>query len=240
MDYDLIYKNLIETRKRLKRSKELSYFEEHHILPRCLGGKDDADNLVLLTAREHFIAHRLLCKIYKEVHNLKLAVLFMSTLKRGDQPLKINSRTYDYLRNQVSSARKDKAMPEGVMELNYKLKTTTQISNKLRGLRLTNHKHSPQFKRALIILISNLLYAHKHGFDITFPRNNHTKTKPSVHVFIKAEKLLVTFGYISVHMDSETPLANRKRCRVVANESLLCIFEDLVEGLICVNSGSLN
>ena len=36
------------------------YTEKHHIIPRSLGGDDSADNLVVLTAREHFICHRLL------------------------------------------------------------------------------------------------------------------------------------------------------------------------------------
>ena len=40
------------------------YVERHHILPRALGGTDDSSNLVALTAREHFLAHMLLAKIY--------------------------------------------------------------------------------------------------------------------------------------------------------------------------------
>ena len=37
------------------------YLEKHHILPRSLGGSDNKDNLVELTAKEHFIVHMLLC-----------------------------------------------------------------------------------------------------------------------------------------------------------------------------------
>lgn len=36
------------------------YSEVHHIIPRSEGGLDDDDNLVRLTAREHYIAHKLL------------------------------------------------------------------------------------------------------------------------------------------------------------------------------------
>lgn len=43
-----------------------SYGETHHILPRSLGGSDDKCNITKLTAREHFICHWLLTKIYKE------------------------------------------------------------------------------------------------------------------------------------------------------------------------------
>lgn len=39
------------------------YTEVHHIKPRALGGGDDADNLVRLTFREHFLVHWLLVRI---------------------------------------------------------------------------------------------------------------------------------------------------------------------------------
>lgn len=39
------------------------YTELHHIVPQSLGGSNDKDNLVKLTAREHFICHWLLVKI---------------------------------------------------------------------------------------------------------------------------------------------------------------------------------
>lgn len=39
------------------------YTECHHIIPQSLGGTDDKENLVDLTAREHFICHWLLIKM---------------------------------------------------------------------------------------------------------------------------------------------------------------------------------
>jgi hypothetical protein len=39
------------------------YTECHHIIPQSLGGSNDKDNLVELTAREHFICHWLLIKM---------------------------------------------------------------------------------------------------------------------------------------------------------------------------------
>ena len=60
-------------RIRLKRlDPNYMYYEEHHIIPRCFyqsegghlpGDKDHPDNLILLTAREHFVVHQLLVKI---------------------------------------------------------------------------------------------------------------------------------------------------------------------------------
>ena len=41
------------------------YYENHHIVPKSCNGSDNENNLVLLTALEHFDAHFYLCHIYK-------------------------------------------------------------------------------------------------------------------------------------------------------------------------------
>ena len=57
MNYTNLYDKLIEKAKiREINNKLVGYKEIHHIIPKCLGGTDDKDNLVELTAREHFIA----------------------------------------------------------------------------------------------------------------------------------------------------------------------------------------
>ncbi len=55
------YYNIISQAKKQERikSKEV-YYEKHHIVPRSLGGSNDPDNLVLLTAKEHYRVHELL------------------------------------------------------------------------------------------------------------------------------------------------------------------------------------
>lgn len=64
MNYVKIYNNLIESSRNKKRTKkDGTYYEEHHILPVSWGGSDESFNLVLLTAKEHWIAHLLLSKI---------------------------------------------------------------------------------------------------------------------------------------------------------------------------------
>lgn len=62
MNYTKIYNQIIEKRR---NNTPTGYIERHHILPRSLGGSDDEDNIVALTAREHFICHFLLIKMYK-------------------------------------------------------------------------------------------------------------------------------------------------------------------------------
>ena len=61
--YFAIYMNIILRAKGRQVPNEKC--ENHHIVPRSMGGSDDKDNMVLLTLREHFICHKLLTKIVK-------------------------------------------------------------------------------------------------------------------------------------------------------------------------------
>lgn len=77
--YDKLINNAIyKHRRRLDRSNsKYVYYEKHHIIPRCLGGDNSKDNLVLLTAREHFVAHKLLAEMYPEEKGLIHAIVMM-------------------------------------------------------------------------------------------------------------------------------------------------------------------
>lgn len=62
--YTIWYYSIIEKAKSQQRIKNKGvYFESHHIIPKCMGGDNFNGNLVLLTAREHYIAHLLLVKM---------------------------------------------------------------------------------------------------------------------------------------------------------------------------------
>jgi hypothetical protein len=58
MNYLRIYNQLINKAK--QRDSINGYYEIHHIIPKSEGGTDSSENLIKLTGREHFIAHKLL------------------------------------------------------------------------------------------------------------------------------------------------------------------------------------
>lgn len=61
------YQQLISSRRLLVRSKsDIVKYERHHILPKSLGGNNTKLNLILLTGREHYIAHLLLVRIVQD------------------------------------------------------------------------------------------------------------------------------------------------------------------------------
>lgn len=87
MRYDKHYDALIT--KAQNRDKPLGYVERHHVVPRSMGGKDTSDNLVWLTAREHFVAHVLLAKMHGGSQWFAV-MMFAAGEKRT-----INSRLYE-------------------------------------------------------------------------------------------------------------------------------------------------
>lgn len=103
--YYKTYNLLINTRlnRGIDKTKLNYYTEKHHILPKCMGGKDEDNNYVLLTVKEHIIAHMLLVRIYPE--NLKLirsiSAMLMKNKGRKDN-MSISLRTITNIRESYS------------------------------------------------------------------------------------------------------------------------------------------
>jgi hypothetical protein len=114
MNYNKIYNNIIEKAKSENRKKggEI-YYESHHILPKCLGGEGETkqwrthSNIVLLTAREHFICHWLLHLIYPDNKKLSMSFWTMCNLKNNKQNrYKPSSRIFEYAKLKMAETKK--------------------------------------------------------------------------------------------------------------------------------------
>lgn len=83
MDYQKAYRLLMQKGSKRGWSKKTApcYTESHHIVPKWKGGGNEKENLVRLTAREHFIAHKLLFKAEKSTE-ATLAFVALCRLKR--------------------------------------------------------------------------------------------------------------------------------------------------------------
>lgn len=88
MNYQKIYNQII---KRAQNRVLEGYGENHHILPRCLNGSDDKENIVRLTAREHFLCHWLLARIHPENYKIQYAFYAMCNQKAQNQERLISS-----------------------------------------------------------------------------------------------------------------------------------------------------
>lgn len=103
--------------RNLDKTKLDYYTEKHHILPKCIGGKDENSNYVLLTAREHIIAHMLLSKMYPENLSLciaanKMLVLGPTTKERFEAINKTSTKLISYFREQLGLLQKGKVIPK--------------------------------------------------------------------------------------------------------------------------------
>jgi hypothetical protein len=103
MNYIKIYEDLIDKAK----GRELQeYHEQHHIIPRCLGGDDSKDNLIGLTPEEHYVAHQLLAKAFPHSIGLAYAASMMCT----GRP---NNKLYGWIRRRVSNLQSIKVSTTG-------------------------------------------------------------------------------------------------------------------------------
>lgn len=100
------YKIYIAIIERAKNRTIDEYCEKHHIIPKALGGSNDRSNLVHLTAREHFICHRLLIKITqgKDKEAMCFAANRMTTSRNADY--NITSYAYQSIRKQFAETLK--------------------------------------------------------------------------------------------------------------------------------------
>lgn len=108
MNHQTVYEQII-TNARCRQTLPERY-EVHHIIPKCLGGTNDEDNLVKLTLREHFVVHLLLAKMYGGA--LHHAAMIMTGCK------KYGSRKHEWLKKNIPASSAE---------------TRDKISKKLKG-----------------------------------------------------------------------------------------------------------
>lgn len=168
------------------------YSECHHILPRSLGGDNGKENLVKLTAREHYIAHLLLTKFIGGEDQLKMFFAFSAMNMKSKSTLNRyqNSKLYAFLKEEFS---------ERVSEYRKKLWQNEEFRTKIiasqtaswydgkRELQLQWMKKNSPFKNKEIHR-KTIINREAAGNNI-FIRNNPMKNEAS-----KQKKLQKTTG----------------------------------------------
>ena len=114
------------------------YKEKHHILPRCLGGKDNKDNIVELTAKEHFMVHMLLCKFTVGKSKYKCLVAF-----EGMCRLKTKNRTYKITSRVASKLREESKIHSHMKQSKYK----KMFSERMKGNQITLGRILPESQK---------------------------------------------------------------------------------------------
>lgn len=145
--YTKIYFQIIER----AQSRTISgYTEKHHILPKSIGGTNKSDNLVFLTAREHYICHLLLTRMTTGTDKQKMFLALDCFTKPlvSQRNVRPNSRFIAQARAEsslyLSQLRKGNATrPSGIYRHSDETKRKQSISSKGIVKRPAGFKHPP-------------------------------------------------------------------------------------------------
>ena len=105
MNYRRIHDAIID---RARNRKLQGYYERHHVIPRCID--NNSKETINLTAREHFIIHKLLCEIYPTNHKLLHAYWLMANKTQSNNQQRIynvSSKEYQRLKEQIRDIKSD-------------------------------------------------------------------------------------------------------------------------------------
>jgi hypothetical protein len=136
MDYQKIYNSLIE---RSKNRLVEGYSEKHHIIPRCLGGTNEEENITRLTAEEHYLAHQLLVKMYPKNFKLIRAMHMMTV--NSNYTIR-NNKSFGWIRRQNAIAmsvsikvyQKENGHPRGMAGKTNTIASNIKRSGSMKGI----------------------------------------------------------------------------------------------------------
>lgn len=135
MNYKKIYDQIID---RAKNRSLTEYCEKHHIIPKCMGGSDDSNNIVKLTAREHFLCHWILHELYPNDYKLTYAFDKMSHIKSNSAKSYVpSSRVIEYARKEMAR------LSTGSNNPFYGKKHSKEVIDKIK-LKVVGYKHSEE------------------------------------------------------------------------------------------------
>lgn len=181
------------------RAENNTYTEKHHITPKSLNGTDLPENIVVLTAREHFICHILLTKMTEGALRAKMihAAIGMKR-SREYQHRYINARIYEHLKKEcaiVSSIRNTGKTPS--------IKTRTKMSAASKG-KAKSLEHAQN--------ISKGLTGYKRG-----PMSDGEKLKRSVT--LKGKESPNKGNRYSLTTEQKAKISESNRRRVLSSET---------------------
>lgn len=131
-----------------------SITENHHILPKSMGGSDHSSNLISLTPRQHYLAHWMLWKAYK---NKEMTVAFFSMSNRSNQYRKKdfvpNSRIYekvriDFLKEMSTSSKK--LWGDLDYREKHRITNSTEKTHQLRSNKAKELWKDPEYREKMI------------------------------------------------------------------------------------------
>lgn len=204
--YTRIYYQIINRAKERSLPVEV-YTETHHIIPKSISNDNSKNNLVLLTAREHFLCHWLLIKMTtgKNKSKMMYALWAMSNIEnKYHQRYKITSRIYENIRESIAN----------------------EFSKNMTGRRLSNEtkrKISQTRKRKIIsgeIIVNE---------DKTKYKQLSEQMKGNKHSFSTKQKIGKAHRGKTISKEQREYLSNLNTGKIINNETREKISNTLKE-----------
>jgi hypothetical protein len=136
MNYLCTYFKIIKKALSENRKKGIIYYEKHHIRPRSFGGSNKKINLVLLTAREHFICHALLAFYFNKNKKHSISskrAFYMMSFENPLQTRYMNSRLFELNKIKLygeNGLQRGKGSPRFGVKLSDETKRKQSLSRK--------------------------------------------------------------------------------------------------------------
>jgi hypothetical protein len=172
MNYKKQYETLIHNAK--ERSVVNGITEVHHIIPRSEGGSNDKDNLVELTPKEHFVAHKLMYMDNPTILSRVSTMWFMSN-NRQIQSGRIYEQVRLQFRKDVMGKPKSDEHKRKISEANKgKPKSKEHTANMKASLPDRNGKNNSMYGKGKPIIGDGVEYPNAKTASIelgTSPQN---------------------------------------------------------------------
>ena len=197
-------------------NEELTYWEGHHIIPRCLGGKGKSKekhpNIIRLTFEEHYQAHILLAEKYPSNYNIISSVVFFEKLLlKGDKSKYIEKlKSFKWFTNGKEDVRlpKDKC-PDGWWEGrkdSFKDNLSKAEKGKKVGLKgelngMYGKKHTKEWKELISNLTKNRRW-YNNGYKEVYINVDEGCPDGFVKGRLKNNKHYYTNGEITIFSES--------------------------------------
>ena len=148
------------------------YHENHHIIPKSLGGSNDADNMISLTASDHLFAHKLLAIIYGGAmwHALHMCSIGDSSA-RG---LRLSRRWFELVRRERASHMSKTMSGENHHFFGKKFSSSHRKNLSISHKGKSVGRNNPSYHHKIYS------FRHKDGRHVMLTKGDFIKSNPSV------------------------------------------------------------
>ncbi len=167
-DFYKEYMDIISKNK--KTHIDTGYYEKHHIIPKSLGGTNKKDNIVYLSAKDHFRCHKLLVNFTSGTDNQKMWSALWRMMNKQSYSQK---RDYDFTSEEYETAR-----------INHSIAHSIRMSGKNNPF--YGKKHTEETKKSMSASKKGKTYEEIFGEE--FAKDMREKRKNESHNRVFSEE----------------------------------------------------